>query len=78
MDQQIRRVELIKMLIEERTEYQGIGIPVSSKEQQRTAKTPQATYACINFGDCSCPDLIKDRAILIDKDISKVLEDLRT
>jgi len=43
---------------------------------QRTAKNPKATYACLNFGDCECPDLIRDRAILIDKDISKVLEDL--
>lgn len=44
---------------------------------QRTAKNPQTTYACLNFGDCECTDLIRDRAILIDKDISKVLEDLR-
>ena len=39
MDQQIRRVELIKMLLEERPEYQGIGIPVSSKEQQRMLRS---------------------------------------
>ena len=32
----------------------------------------------IKITDCSCPDLIRDRAILIDSDISKVLEDLRT
>ena len=39
MDQQIRRVELIKVLLEERPEYQGIGIPVSSKEQQRMLRS---------------------------------------
>ena len=38
MDQQIRRVELIKILLEERPDYQGIGIPVSSKEQQRRSQ----------------------------------------
>lgn len=58
----------------------GYNTPVIIKYPfwQMTAKNPQATYACINFGDCSCPDLIRDRSILIDSDISKVLEDLRT
>ena len=39
MDQQIRRVELIKMLLEERPEYQGIDIPASSKDQQRMLRS---------------------------------------
>ena len=39
MDQQIRRVELIKMLLEERPEYHGVGIPVSSKDQQRLLRS---------------------------------------
>lgn len=43
---------------------------------QMTAKNPDATYACINYDDAECPDLIKDRAILIEGDIGKVLEDL--
>lgn len=44
---------------------------------QMTAKNPDATYACINYDDAECPDLIKDRAILIEGDIEKVLEDLK-
>lgn len=44
---------------------------------QMTAKNPDATYACINYDDAECPDLIKDRAILIEGDIGKVLEDLK-
>jgi NAD-dependent SIR2 family protein deacetylase len=58
----------------------GYNTPVIIKYPfwQRTFDNPQATYACINFGDCGCPDLIRDRSILIDSDISKVLEDLRT
>ena len=42
-----------------------------------TAKNKDATYACINYDDAECPDLIKDRAILIEGDIGKVLEDLK-
>ncbi len=44
---------------------------------QMTAKNPDATYACINYDDAECPDLIKDRALLIEGDIGKVLEDLK-
>ncbi len=44
---------------------------------QMTAKNTDATYACINYDDAECPDLIKDRAILIEGDIGKVLEDLK-
>ena len=44
---------------------------------QMTAKNPDATYACINYDDAECPDLIKDKAILIEGDIGKVLEDLK-
>ena len=43
---------------------------------QRTAKNPDATYACINYDDAECPDLIKDRAILIEGDIGDVLDDI--
>ena len=39
MDQQIRRVELIKMLLEERPEYQEIDIPASSEDQQRMLRS---------------------------------------
>jgi hypothetical protein len=41
-----------------------------------TAKDPDAVYACINYDDASCPELIEDRAILIEGDIGAVLDDL--
>lgn len=44
---------------------------------QKTAVNPKAVYACINFNDAECPELIKDRAILIEGDIGNVLEELR-
>lgn len=44
---------------------------------QMTAKNPDATYACINYDEAECPDLIKDRAIMIEGDIGKVLENLK-
>lgn len=43
---------------------------------QMTAKDPDAVYACINYDDASCPELIEDRAILIEGDIGAVLDDL--
>lgn len=44
---------------------------------QRTFDNPQATYACINFDEAVCPEQIEDKAILIEGDIGKVLEDLK-
>ncbi len=44
---------------------------------QMTAKNPNATYACINYGEAICPEEIAHRAICINADIGKVLEDLR-
>ena len=44
---------------------------------QMTAQNPKAVYACINHGEAVCPDDIKERAICINEDIGKVLEDLR-
>lgn len=56
----------------------GFNTPVIIKYPfwQRTAKNPGATYACINYDDAECPDLIKDRAILIEGDIGAVLDDI--
>lgn len=56
----------------------GFNTPVIIKYPfwQRTAKNPDATYACINYDDAECPDLIKDRAILIEGDIGAVLDDI--
>ncbi len=44
---------------------------------QMTAKNPEAVYACINYGEATCPYEIKDKAICIDGDIGRVIEDLR-
>jgi hypothetical protein len=41
-----------------------------------TAANPDATYACINYGQAVAPQEILDRSILIDADIDQVLDDL--
>ena len=41
-----------------------------------TNANPQATYACVNYGEAYAHQPIADRSILIDADIDQVLEDL--
>lgn len=41
-----------------------------------TAQNPTSVYACINYGEAVFPNEIKDRAICIDADIGRVLNDL--
>ena len=57
----------------------GYNTPVIIKYPfwQRTFDNPQATYACINFDEAVCPEQIEDKAILIEGDIGKVLEDIK-
>ena len=43
---------------------------------QMTANNPQATYACINFGDAYCPSQISKQSICINSDIGEVIEAL--
>lgn len=43
---------------------------------QMTANRPEAVYACINYGEASCPEEIKPRAICINADIGKVLREI--
>ena len=43
---------------------------------QMTANNPQATYACINFGDADCPSQISKQSICINSDIGEVIEAL--
>lgn len=54
----------------------GYNTPVIIKYPfwQMTARNPQATYACINYGDVGCPAEIKKQSICIDEDIGKVIE----
>lgn len=43
---------------------------------QMTANNPDATYACINFGEAIYPEEIQAQTICIDGDIGQVIEDL--
>ena len=43
---------------------------------QMTAQNPNATYACLNFGEAVCPAEIKERSICINADIGEVLKDM--
>lgn len=40
---------------------------------QMTEQYPNATYACINLGECYLPEELKGKSIGIDSDIAKVL-----
>ena len=40
---------------------------------QMTEQYPNATYACINLGECYLPVELKGKSICIDSDIAKVL-----
>ncbi len=56
----------------------GYNTPVIIKYPfwQMTAKYPNTTYACINYGEAVCPEEIQDHAICIDGDIGEVIEKL--
>lgn len=43
---------------------------------QMTAENSNAVYACINLGECFCPDEISYRSVCIDGDIHEVLTEL--
>jgi NAD-dependent SIR2 family protein deacetylase len=57
----------------------GYNTPVIIKYPfwQMTAKDPEATYACINYGEAVCPETIKTRSVCIEGDIDEVLNDAR-
>ena len=42
-----------------------------------TFANPQATYACINYGEALCPEEIQNRSICIDGDIGEIIQNLR-
>lgn len=56
----------------------GMNTPVIIKYPfwQNTLANPQATYACINYGEAYAPTQIKNRSILISSDIDAVLSEL--
>ena len=43
---------------------------------QMTAENPEATYACVNYGEAVCPEDIRKQSICIDGDIGQVIEEL--
>ena len=43
---------------------------------QMTAENPEATYACINFGEAMYPEEIQSQTIAIDGDIGEVIGDV--
>lgn len=43
---------------------------------QMTAKNPDATYACVNYGETMFPEEIQEQAISTDSDIGQVIEDI--
>ena len=56
----------------------GYNTPVIIKYPfwQMTYQNPQATYACINFGEAACPKEIVNQSICINADIGEVIEQL--
>ena len=45
---------------------------------QMTEDNPDATYACVNFGEAVCPEDISEHSICIDGDIGTVMKNLKT
>ena len=43
---------------------------------QMAARNPDATYACVNYGEAVCPEDIRNQSICIDGDIGQVIEEL--
>ena len=41
-----------------------------------TNQNPNATYACINFGEAVCPPQIEKKSVCINEDIGKVIRQL--
>lgn len=44
---------------------------------QMTAANPDATYACVNYGEAMFPEEIREQTICIDGDIGQVIQSLR-
>ncbi|MBR3382068.1 MAG: hypothetical protein IKG85_03425 [Clostridia bacterium] len=44
---------------------------------QRTLTNPEATYACVNYGEAFCPADISDRSICINADLAEVIHRLK-
>lgn len=42
-----------------------------------TAKNPESTYACVNYGEAVCPEDIFNRSICVDGDIGDVIKAMK-
>ena len=56
----------------------GMNTPVIIKYPfwRYTAANPDATYACVNFGEAYAHEAIRDRSIIINADIDRALDEL--
>ena len=56
----------------------GYNTPVIIKYPfwQMTAQNPDATYACVNYGEAVCPKEIMTQSICVDGDIGEVIRTL--
>lgn len=56
----------------------GYNTPVIIKYPfwRMTQANPEATYACVNFGEAVCPQEIAERSICLNADIDRVIRDL--
>ena len=76
--------EFIRSHKDARTLYLELGVgantPVIIKYPfwQFVKNNKNATYACINYGEAFCPEVIEDRSICIDGDIGNVVELLKS
>ena len=43
---------------------------------QMTGNNPEATYACVNFGEAVCPENIREQSICINGDIGQMIEEI--
>lgn len=79
-----RYVDFIRSRKNSRILYLELGVgyntPVIIKYPfwQLTAANPKAVYACINLGEASCPRDIAAQSILIDGDIARALDELKS
>ncbi len=56
----------------------GYNTPVIIKHPfwRMTQANPEATYACVNFGEAVCPQEIAERSICLNADLDRVIRDL--
>ena len=79
----IRYSDFIEKRKNQKVLYMELGVggntPVIIKYPfwKMVSENPNATYACINYGEAFCPTEIADRSIVINEDIFKVINDLK-